>query len=158
MEKYIKNIKNNKDTNYNNYIKFIKDFEKKILKEKNFEADCEENEIILEICALLMVKTYDKEKEYLKDIKKRYEAEIIQNLVYEDVEHKLNEIYQEFGKKFNTYSKFKLANSIKKKFGINDTKGIKNILIKIINKVIPLNESKNSKLNIKSKLFYYQNK
>ena len=157
LERYIKDIKNNQDTNYNIYIKFIKDFEKKILKEKNFQADCEESEIILEVCALLMVKTYEKEKEYLKDIKKKYETEFIKNLVYEDVEHKLNEIYKEFEKKFNTNTKFKLANLIKEKFELKDTERIKNILKKIINKV-PLNESKNSKLNIKSKLFYCQNK
>ena len=82
----------------------------------------------------------------------------VHNIVYEDIEYKLNEIYQEFGKMYNTNSKFKLANLIKDNFKIKDTERIKNILTKIINKDISLDESKNSKMNIISKLFYFQNK
>ena len=105
LEKYIKKIEINQDKNYNKYIEFIDDFEERLFCEENFEADCDKSEIILEVCALLMVKIYEKENEYLNDIKKEYEAEIIKNLVYEDIEHKLNEIYQEFGKMYNTNSK-----------------------------------------------------
>ena len=158
LEKYIKKIEINQDKNYNKYIEFIDDFEERLFCEENFEADCDKSEIILEVCALLMVKIYEKENEYLNDIKKEYEAEMIKNLVYEDIEHKLNEIYQEFGKMYNTNSKFKLANLIKDNFKLKDTEKIKNILTKLINKDISLDESKNSKMNIISKLFYFQNK
>ena len=60
------------------------------------EIDCEKNEIILEACILLLMKTYEKEIEYLKSIQKKYETDVIKNIVYED--KKLNDIYIIFEK------------------------------------------------------------
>ena len=157
MEEYINNIKDN-GINYNDYIKFITDFEYSLFDEKNLNADCDENEIILEACFLLMIKTFEKETKYLKSIKKKYEMEIIENLVYEDIEHKLNDIYEIFNKRFYTNTSFQLTKSINNKFKINDTEKIKTTLTKLIGEKISFDESQNSKLNLNSKLFYYQNK
>jgi hypothetical protein len=95
LEEYINNIKEN-DTNYDDYIEYIITFENCIFDENNLNADWDENEIILEACFLLMIKTFEKEIKYLKSIKKKYEMEIIENLVYENIEHKLNDICKIF--------------------------------------------------------------
>ena len=95
LEEYINNIKEN-DTSYDDYIEYIINFENSIFDENNLNADCDENEIILEACFLLMIKTFEKEIKYLKSIKKKYEMEIIENLVYENIEHKLNDICKIF--------------------------------------------------------------
>ena len=160
LEEYINNIKDNdsNDRNYNNYIKFIINFENSLFDEKNLIIDCDENEIILEACFLLMIKTFKKEIKYLESIKKEFEIEIIKNLVYEDIEYKLNDICEIFKERFNSNTSFQLAKSINDKFKINDYEKIKNIFIKLIGKKITFDESKNSKLNLNSKLFYYQNK
>ena len=157
MEEYINNIKEN-DVNYNNYITFITNFENSLFDEKNLNADCDENEIILEACFLLMIKTFEKETKYLKSIKKKYEMEIIENLVYEDIEHKLNDINDIFKDRFNSNASFQLSKLINDKFKINDSEKIKTTLTKLIGEKISFDESKNSKLNLNSKLFYYQNK
>ena len=157
LEEYINNIKEN-DTSYDDYIEYIINFENSIFDENNLNADCDENEIILEVCFLLMIKTFEKEIKYLKSIKKKYEMEIIENLVYEDIEHKLNDIYKIFNERFNANTSFQLAKSIKDKFEINDPEKIKKTLAKLIGEKISFDESENSKLNLNSKLFYYQNK
>ena len=159
LEEYINNIKeNNNNVNYNDYIQFIINFENSIFYENNLNADCEKNEIILEACFLLMIKTIENEIKYLKSIKKKCEMEIIENLVYEDIEHKLNDICKLFNERFNANTSFQLSKSIKDKFKINDSDEIKNILTKLIGEKISFDEDKNSKLNLNSKLFYYQNK
>jgi len=159
LEEYINNIKeNNNNVNYNDYIQFIINFENSIFYENNLNADCEKNEIILEACFLLMIKTIENEIKYLKSIKKKCEMEIIENLVYEDIEHKLNDIYKIFNERFNANTSFQLSKSINDKFKINDSDEIKNILTKLIGEKISFDENKNSKLNLNSKLFYYQNK
>ena len=145
------------DNNNKNNNKYIKNFENKLRNENNMEIDCEKNEIILEACILLLMKTYEKEIEYLKSIQKKYETDAIKNIVYEEIDKKLNDIYILFEKRFNANTNFELSKAICDKFKINDTKNIKNILKKIIDKDIALDDSKNSKLNIISKLFYYQN-
>ena len=157
LEEYINNIKEN-DTSYDDYIEYIINFENSIFDENNLNADCDENEIILEACFLLMIKTFEKEIKYLNSIKKKYEMEIIENLVYEDIEHKLNDIYKIFNERFNANTSFQLAKSIKDKFEINDPDKIKKTLAKLIGEKISFDESENSKLNLNSKLFYYQNK
>ena len=152
LEEYINNIKeNDNNVNYNNYIRFVIDFENSIFYENNLNADCEKNEIILEACFLLMIKTIENEIKYLKSIKKKCEMEIIENLVYEDIEHKLNDICKLFNERFNANTSFQLSKSINDKFKINDSDEIKNILTKLIGEKISFDENKNSKLNLNSK-------
>jgi len=135
LEEYINNIKDS-DINYNDYIEFIINFENILFDENILNADCDKNEIILEACFLLMIKTVEKEIKYLKSIKKKYKMETIENLVYEDIEHKLNYICKIFYERFNANTSFQLVKSINEKFKINDSEKIKNILIKIICKKI----------------------
>ena len=151
LEEYIIN------NNDNNYSKSIRNFENRLYNEKNLEIDCEKNEIILEACILLLIKTYEKENKYLKSIQKKNEMDIIKNLVLEDIDKKLNEIYLIFEQRYSINTRFKLIEAILSKFKLNDLGDIKTILIKLINKDIALDNLKNSKLNIISKLFSYQN-
>ena len=120
------------------------------------EIDCEKNEIILEACILLLIKTYEKENKYLKSIQKKNEMDIIKNLVLEDIDKKLNEIYLIFEQRYSINTRFKLIEAIISKFKLKDLGDIKTILMKLINKDIALDNLKNSKLNIISKLFSYQ--
>ena len=83
-----------------------------------------------------MIKTFEKEIKYLKSIKKKYEKEIIGNIVYEYIEHKLNDICKIFNERFNANTSFQLAKSIKDKFEINDSEKIKKTLAKLIGEKI----------------------
>ena len=81
-----------------------------------------------------MIKIFEKEIKYLKSIKKKYETEIIENFVYMDIKHKLNDICKIFNERFNANTSFQLVKSINDKFKINDSEKTKNILIKLIGK------------------------
>ena len=160
LKEYIKDIINNTKIDYDNYILFIEKLENKFLDEENIEIDCRKNEIIAEACFLLMIKTYENEIQFLKSIKKNYENEIIKNLIYEDIEHKLDEINHIFEENYGKTS-IKLINLIQTKFFPKDNTNdltldhVKYILTKIINN-INVDESKNTKLNIDSQLYYLQ--
>ena len=137
LEEYVNNIKDNgNDINYNDYIEFIINLENSLFDENNLNVDCDKNEIILEACFLLMIKTFKKEIKYLKSIKKKYEMDILENLAYDDIENKLNDIYKIFNERFNANNSFQLAKSINDKFKINNFEKIKDILTKLIGKKI----------------------
>ena len=59
-----------------------------------------------------MLKTYENEKQLLKEIKKKYETELIKIIIYEEIEQKLNEIQQLFENEFNDNS-YELSKLIK---------------------------------------------
>ena len=162
LEIYINKIIDIAKFDYSSFIDEIMILEENILKEFNMELDCGNNEIIVEAYFLLMIKTYENEKKLLKEIKKKYETELIKNIINEEIEQKLKEILQYFEKEFND-SSFKLTKLINDNF-FNETNGnkityerMKYILNKILDCDISLGESKNSKLNIDSRLFNLQN-
>ena len=101
LEVYASNIINNTNFDYSLFNYEINKLEKKILKELDMELDCENNEIIVELYFLLMINTYENEKKLLKEIKKKYETELIKIIINEEIEQKLNEIQQKFEKNFS---------------------------------------------------------
>ena len=137
LEIYINKILNDSEFDYSLFQIEINNFENKLLKsfdmdlnydndeilikldkennEIKTELDCESNEIIMEIYFLLMIKTYEKEKQLLKEIKKKYETDFIEILIKEEIEQKLNEIKQMFEKEFVNNSN-ELKQSINKNF------------------------------------------
>ena len=64
-----------------------------------------------------MLKTYENEKQLLKEIKKKYETELIKIIIYEEIEQKLNEIQQLFENEFNDNS-YELSKLIKDNYFI----------------------------------------
>ena len=183
LEIYINKILNDSEFDYSLFQIEINNFENKLLKsfdmdlnydndeilikldkendEIKTELDCESNGIIMEIYFLLMIKTYEKEKQLLKEIKKKYEADFIEMLIKEEIEQKLNEIKQMFEKEFVNNSN-ELTQSFNKNF-FSENKANKiiyerlnNILTKIFDFNISLEEVKNSKMNIDSRLYFLQ--
>ena len=158
LGEYIKELINNPKINYYNNIMFVENFKKFYFDKKYLEIEYRKKEIIAQICFLLLQKTYENETQFLKTIKKNYEREKIKNLIYEEIDHRLDGILQEFQKGY-TNNSFNLTNLIKKIF-FNETddlafNNIKNILSKIATKIINLDDK--AKMNIDSQLFYVQN-
>ena len=158
LKEYIEDVNLNEDFDYSDFIYFInKDLKIKLSNVEEFELDCLKNDIYVEACFLLLIKTYENEIILLKSIIKDYETEIIKNIFYEEIESKLNNIINLFDKVFNKKNSTTLKKSIRDNFNDTNFDNIKNIINKIICEQIPLDKSKNSKLNTTSKLFYYQN-
>ena len=66
-----------------------------------FDIDCNKSELIVEVCFLLIVKIYKKEIRFIQSIKKKYELEIIKNIIYEEIAYKLEQIEHYFDERFN---------------------------------------------------------
>lgn len=114
LNEYTDHIIEMKKMDYLSYISFIEKYRQKFSKVK---IDCYGNEIIAEICFLLVKKIYVREIENLKSIKKQFEKEIIKNLIYEEISSKLNEILQQFEERFNNNNTLpKLTKLIENKF------------------------------------------
>ena len=158
LKEYIEDENLNEDFDYSDFIYFInKDLKIKLSNVEEFELDCLKNDIYVEACFLLLIKTYENEIILLKSIIKDYETEIIKNIFYEEIESKLNNIINLFDKRFNKKNSTTLKKSIRDNFNDTNFDNIKNIINKIICEPIPLDKSENSKLNATAKLFYYQN-
>ena len=159
LEIYLNNIIDVTKFDYTLFKREINKLQKRILKEYdqviNFEnnkiqieLDCENNEIIIEAYFLLMLKTY--ENELLKEIKKKYETELIKIIIYEEIEQKLNEIQQLFENEFNDNS-YELSKLIKDNYFTEKRtdkisyERVKYIFSKILDDNISLGESKNTK-------------
>ena len=84
----------------------------------------------------------------IKEIKKKYETELIKIIINEEIEQKLNEIIQFFEKEFNDTS-FKLTKLINDNFFTETNANkitferMKHILNKLLDCNISLGESKN---------------
>ena len=133
--------------------RILKEYDQIINFENNkiqIELDCENNEIIIEAFFLLMLKTYENEKQLLKEIKKKYETELIKIIIYEEIEQKLNEIQQLFENEFNDNS-YELSKLIKDNYFTEKRtdkisyERVKYIFSKILDDNISLGESKNTK-------------
>ena len=158
LKEYIEDVNLNEDFDYSDFIYFInKDLKIKLSNVEEFELDCLKNDIYVEACFLLLIKTYENEIILLKSIIKDYETEIIKNIFYEEIESKLNNIINLFDKRLNKKNSTTLKKSIRDNFNDTNFDNIKNIINKIICEPIPLDKSENSKLNATAKLFYYQN-
>ena len=161
LEIYLNNIIDVTKFDYTLFKREINKLQKRILKEYdqiiNFEnnkiqieLDCENNEIIIEAFFLLMLKTYENEKQLLKEIKKKYETELIKIIIYEEIEQKLNEIQQLFENEFNDNS-YELSKLIKDNYFTEKRSDkisyerVKYIFSKILDDNISLGESKNTK-------------
>ena len=173
LEIYINKIIDDTKFDYSLFKREINKLERRILKEYDqvvnygnnkikIDLDCENNEIIIEAYFLLMLKTYENEKQLLKEIKKKYETELIKIIIYEEIEQKLNEVQQLFEKEFNDNS-YDLSKLIKDNY-FSDKKAdkityerVKYIMCKMLDEKICLGESKDSKLSIDSRLFKLQN-
>ena len=148
LEIYINKIIDKSKFDYSSFIYEIIDLEQEILKEHDMEIDCENNEIIVEAYFLLMIKTYENEKKLIKEIKKKYETELIKIIINEEIEQKLNELIQYFEKEFNDTS-FKLTKLINDNFFTETNANkitferMKHILNKLLDCNISLGESKN---------------
>ena len=88
LEIYINNIIEKTKFDYSLFLMEINKLEDRILNEYdqviNYEnnkieikLDCESNDIICEVYFLLILKTYENEKKLLKEIKKKYETDLI---------------------------------------------------------------------------------
>ena len=162
IEIYINNIIENNIYDYSSIDEEIRDLELKIMKELNIELDCDKSEIIAEAYFLLFVKTYENEMKRLNCIKKNLEKGIIKTIIYEEIGEKLKEIHQKLEEKYSTNTEG-LTKLISNKFFSDKNSDkltyerMKYILIKILDENISLDESKDSKLSVDSKLYNIQN-
>jgi len=160
LEIYINKIIDDTKFDYSLFKREINQLERRILREYyqivnygnnniKIDLDCENNEIIIEAYFLLMLKTYENEKQLLKEIKKKYETELIKIIIYEEIEQKLNEVQQLFENEFNDNS-YELSKLIKDNY-FSDKKTdkityekVKYILSKILDDNVSLGESKDA--------------
>ena len=159
LDEYINHKITENEENFSKYKLFIEKLEKKKFSLTNI--DSLGNEIIAEVCFLLLDKIFLKEIKNLQSIINSYEREIIKNILYEETLDKLKEIY-ELVKQYFKVTPFNLTQIIKnnlikmeKNNGLKLDK-IKNILCNLFKDDIALNV--NNKLNQEKKLFYFQNK
>ena len=98
----------------------------------------------------------------LNCIKKNLEKGIIKTIIYEEIGEKLKEIHQKLEEKYSTNTEG-LTKLISNKFFSDKNSDkltyerMKYILIKILDENISLDESKDSKLSVDSKLYNIQN-
>ena len=146
-------------TAFSKYISFIE--EKESLKFPEFNFDCHQNELIAEICFLLMVKIYEKELQFLCSKKNEYEKEIVKNLIFEEMCLKMKEMRKLFEERFSGVNSNKITKLIENNSSVKGKKSkfsieiIKHILDKINDENINLTQ--NEKLNVLENLFYQQN-
>ena len=143
---------------YSKYIPFIENLESFKFPENRF--GCLGNEIIAEVCFLLLRKTFVREIESFESIINNYEKEIIKNIIYKEFAEKLIEISVMLEKRFsNTSIKLNvlIQNYLSDSAKVNNLNldTIKLILIKIINSNV--NITKNIKLSLEEKLYIQQN-
>ena len=143
---------------FSKYIILIEKLERK--KFSFFNIDCLGNEIIAEVCFLILNKIFLREISKLESIINVYETEIIKNIIYEELVSKLKDIVKLFRNNFNTIP-FKLTQLIEtnlsKKENVNKLtlEQIKDILVNLLTKFDePL---KSEKLTLQEILFYHQN-
>lgn len=135
LDEYINIFIESQKVNYSKYISFIENLES--FKFDKNRLDCLRNEIIAEICFLLLNKVFVIEIERLELIIKNYEEEIMKNIIYEEIAEKLKEISKIFENRFSNNS-IELTVLIQKylsdlkKVNNLDLEQIKIILIKII--------------------------
>ena len=147
---------------FNEYFPLL--YSLKNMRISEVKIDCNKNELIAEICFLLLVKIYKKEIKFFQSVKKKYEKEIIKNLVYEEIAYKLDEIRQHFEKRFSC-SNFEhkilteLIEEYLSKQGNKNNLSIDKVQY-ILLKMLDGNEidlTKNEKFNFFGNLFYLQN-
>jgi len=123
---------------FSKYIIFIEKLERK--KFSFFNIDCLGNEIIVEVCFLILNKIFLREISKLESIINAYETEIIKNIIYEQLDSKLKDIAKLFRNNFNTIP-FDLTQLIEenlsRKENVNKLtlEQIKNILANLLIKV-----------------------
>ena len=94
IEEYINDLMNGE--NYYLDINILNKFEKKLPYKDDIEIGYIKSEIKAEACFIFLVKVYIKETQIFNSIIKDYENAIITNIVYEDIDIKLNEINKIF--------------------------------------------------------------
>jgi len=82
--------------NYYLDINILNKFEKKLPYKDDIEIGYIKSEIKAEACFIFLVKVYIKKTQIFNSIIKDYENAIITNIVYEDIDIKLNEINKIF--------------------------------------------------------------
>lgn len=123
---------------FSKYIIFIEKLERK--KFSFFNIDCLGNEIIAEVCFLILNKIFIRQINKLESIINSYETEIIKNIIYEELASKLKDIAILFRNNFNTIP-IKLTQLIEtnlsRKENVNKLtfEQIKNILVNLLTKV-----------------------
>ena len=147
-------------TNLEDLITFIENMENTKFYES--KIGCERNELVAEICFLLLNKIFLQEMSLLDSVKNNYEKEIIKNILFKEISIKLKKLNEYFSGNFTVNpSSSELTNSILEflsGFPNSDfakIDNIKNILIKIIKEKINL--TVNEKISLDTKLFYHQN-
>ena len=132
-------------------ISIIENIQDDLAIKDDIETGCIKEEIIAEICFLLLLKTYIKEVQMIESIIKNFETEIIRNLIYEDMENKLKGTYKKIEERFGNNTSIELVEKIKKQyFEGNDSltlDKVKKILSTILKNGISFSEIKISKLN-----------
>ena len=144
--------------NFSKYIFYISELERKNF--SLFNIDSLGNEIVAEICFLLLNKIFIKEINDLQTMVNDYEKEMTINIVYEELAIKLKKIRQVFENYFKG-TPFDLTEIIEDNLEMLEKNNsltvdrIKNILIHLFKKNIDL--TTNRKLSIDEKLFYFKN-